>query len=113
MIKKSKQAAKIERELRKLKNLWYLENPICIMCLRPVQWGYFDLMHKIRKSETSKKYSTFELQTMKLNTGPGHRSCHTDFDDHKETAKTYPGYKQIMKDIKEIDIDIYNKMTYL
>ena len=111
--RKSDKQKQIDREVAKLKLKWYYEKPICIMCLKQVYWGRFDLMHKIRKSETSKIYSKFELQTMKLNTGPSHRKCHTDFDDDKEAAKTYPGFKQIMKDIKEIDIDIYNKMTYL
>jgi hypothetical protein len=113
MKQRTNEKARIDREVAKIKRELFDENPVCIMCLQRVYWGYFDPMHKIRRSETSKKYSTFELQTMKFNIGPAHRICHIDFDDNKKKAKTYPGYKQIMKDIKKIDIDIYNKMTYL
>ena len=104
---------KIQAECHKLKVQWYKERPICILCLQRVHWGAFDLVHKIRRSETSNKFSTFELQTMKKNTGPGHRMCHDDYDNHPEVAKSYPGFKQIMRDIMEIDIEIFNKITNL
>ena len=72
-----------------------------------------DLVHKIRRSQVSKKFSTFELQTMKKNTGLGHRGCHDTFDNDKKLAKYYPGFNQVMRDIYEIDPDIYNQMTNL
>jgi len=47
---------------------------------------------------------------MKENTGLGHRVCHNIFDNDLSMAKYLPGFNQVMRDIKRIDIKIYNKL---
>ena len=101
---------RIQAACSKLKEYWYTHKPMCILCLQGVKRGQADLVHKIRRSETSDIWSTFELQTMKENTGLGHRVCHNIFDNDLSMAKYLPGFNQVMRDIKRIDIKIYNKL---
>lgn len=105
--------AKIQAACDRLKKQWYAEFPVCIFCLQKVNPGAGQLCHKIRRSERSKKFSNIELQTLKLNTGLGHPNCHDTYDNKPELAKFLPGYGQIMKDIKKIDPEIYNKRINL
>lgn len=91
MNKKSQEQRKIDRELSKLTK-WYIENdPTCIFCLQLCTVGQIvDLCHKIRRSETVDGYTRFEIQTLKLNTGLGHRTCHHIFDNIPEEAVRLP-----------------------
>jgi len=101
---------RIDAKCAKIKAEYLATYPICIFCLQRVHKGACELAHKIRRSETSDKFSRFELATLKKNTGLAHSICHKDFDNNPELAKSYPGYKQVMKDISEIDHSIYLKL---
>ena len=103
---------KIQRECFKLKTQWYKEYPICIFCLQGVRPGSGQLCHKVPRSWVSKLFSIFELQTMKKNTGLGHPTCHTTYDDNKRLASVaLPGFWQIMEDINSFEPDYYNLIT--
>ena len=103
---KSPEQARIDRALTKRKK-WLIENePDCIFCNNYV--GRFgQLAHKVRRSWASRLRIRFEIQTMPLNTGLAHPSCHEIFDNNKEGAKLLPNYDKILEDIKEIDIEYY------
>lgn len=108
-MKKSSEQQKIDRELSKIKKELLRTRPMCIFCLQRVGENC-DLAHKIRRSETSNIFTKFELQTHKMNVGLAHRNCHDTFDDDPELAKSLPGYKAVMNDIKQLDPNIYLKM---
>ena len=114
-MKASREQARIDRVNSKRKK-WLIENyPVCIFCLHlvtgpQIKRGEVDLCHKIRRSETSDRYTRFELQTMDRNTGLGHPDCHDIFDNDPENAVLLPGFPFVMQDIKEIDLKIYKRM---
>ena len=107
----SKKANKIERELAKVKKWYVLNYPICVLCLQRAG-ANDDLIHKVPRSFISKNFSRFTLITNKKNLGLGHRTCHNTFDQNKKLAKTFPGYEQLMEDVRELDVEYYNQ-TYV
>lgn len=114
-MKLSKEQKQINSELSKLKKFWIENSPICIFCLHlctpeQIKNGEVDLCHKIRRSEAVEGFTRLEIQTMKLNTGLGHRTCHEIFDNNPAEAVQLPGFWQIMKDIKAINKKIYDKL---
>lgn len=117
-MKMSKEQAKINLELAKLKKWWIENYPICIFCLhlcteKQINNKEVDLCHKIRRSDTASGYTRFELQTLKLNTGLGHRICHDIFDNNLQEAVKLPGFNQVMNDIFTISPEIYNRLMIL
>jgi len=118
MNKKSKEQKKIDFALSKLKKWWIEHYPLCIFCLNLVTQQQIDnreadLCHKIRRSEAVEGYTRFELQTLKLNTGLGHRICHEIFDDNPEKAVELLGFNQIMCDIRAISQQTYDRLMNL
>jgi len=106
---KSSEQAKIDRVLNKRKK-WLIEyQPECIFCSQ-FAGRYGDLAHKIRRSYASSRYTRFELQTMKKNTGLSHRVCHDIFDNDIIKAERLPNFLKIMDDIKSIDELYYNRI---
>ena len=84
------QQQQIDRELSKIK-AWYIENwPLCIFCGHRIKGGEGDLAHLIRRS-----YSR-DLQTVKLNTGLAHRSCHDIFDNEPDQAVYLPRIVEVL-----------------
>lgn len=115
MMTKSKEQKKIDSELSKLKRWWINNYPICIFCLQlctpeQIRNGEIELCHKIRRSEAVEGYTRFEIQTLKLNSGLGHKACHDIYDNDPKEAMKLPGFPQIMKDIKTINEATYNKL---
>lgn len=108
--KKSIEQKRIDRELFKLKAWYYNNYPLCIFCGHSVYNKPWDLAHKIRRSWGSSLYTRFELQTMKKNVGPGHRDCHTIFDDKPNEAIYLPLFFNIMEEIKDIEPNYFSSL---
>lgn len=115
-MKKTKKQRKIDSELSKIKKYWIENYPICIFCLQlctpeQIKNGEVELCHKIRRSDAVEGYTRSEIQTLALNTGLGHKACHDTYDNNPKEAMKLPGFPQIMKDIKTISEEAYNRLT--
>lgn len=80
--------SQIDAECNKLKRWYKIHYPICLYCGHNVREG--DLSHIIRRS-----YSR-ELQTVKLNTGLAHRSCHEIWDGQPDQHIYLPRIVEIL-----------------
>ncbi len=80
--------SQIDAECNKLKRWYKIHYPICLYCGHNVREG--DLSHIIRRS-----YSR-ELQTVKLNTGLAHRSCHEIWDNELDQHIYLPRIVEIL-----------------
>lgn len=66
------------------------------------------MAHIIPRSYTSKYYTKYEQDTMLLNTGLAHRSCHEIWDDHKKDKAVFlPRFNELMYITRLIDPDYY------
>lgn len=107
MLLKTNEQLRIDRAINKLREWYWVNYPICVLCGHNVYHKPWDMVHKIRRSYRSSIYTRYELQTMKLNVGPGHRECHTIFDTKPKEAVLLPMFNKVMEDIKTIDIDYF------
>lgn len=91
----------INQELSKIK-AWYIENwPLCLFCGHLVRKDG-QLAHIIRRS-----YSR-ELQTLKLNTGLAHDSCHSIYDDNPDQAVYLPRIVEVLYITYLLDENYFN-----
>lgn len=97
-------SSQIESQLSKYKAWYWQHYPLCIFCGHRVNAG--DLAHLVRRS-----YS-IRLQTVKLNTGLAHRSCHQIFDDDHGQAIYLPRITEVMYIIWTIDVNYFNKISH-
>lgn len=95
--------SQIDRECEKIKRWYELNWPLCIFCGHFVKHG--QLAHLIRRS-----YSR-ELQTVKLNTGLSHSSCHNIFDDHPDQAVYLPRIVEVLYIIHLLDESYFNQIS--
>jgi lipopolysaccharide biosynthesis protein len=80
---------------------WYKQHwPLCLYCGHTVKNG--DLSHIIRRS-----YS-MELQTVKLNCGLSHRSCHEIWDDKPDQQIYLPRIIEILYIVYLLDEQYFN-----
>lgn len=95
--------AQIDRELSKIKS-WYKHNwPLCVFCNHYVEGG--QLAHLIRRSYTR------DLQTLKLNTGLAHHSCHELFDNNMQQAQYLPRMVEVLYIIWSLDKEYFNQIA--
>lgn len=97
--------SQIESILQKHKAWYWKHYPLCVFCGHRVRHDG-DLAHLIRKS-----YS-IPLQTVKLNCGIAHRSCHDIFDNDPGQAIYLPRFIECMYIIWMLDEQYFNQISH-
>jgi hypothetical protein len=98
--------SQIDRRLDQIKSWYWNHWPLCIFCgheIRRKEGG--QLAHLIRRS-----YSV-ELQTMKLNTGLAHHSCHEIFDNEPSQAIYLPRILECLYIIYLLDENYFYRIA--
>lgn len=95
--------SQIDRICAQYKAWFSAHYPLCLYCGHNVREG--DLSHIIRKS-----YSR-ELQTVKLNTGLAHRSCHDIWDNQPDQHIYLPRIVEILYIIYVLDENYFNQIA--
>lgn len=99
--------SKIESTLQKYK-AWYLHHyALCVFCGHHFKKNdTIQLAHLIRRSYSS------ELQTVKLNCGLSHFSCHDIFDNDPGQAIYLPRFIECMYIIWMLDEQYFNQISH-